>query len=182
MTKIAGLDWSMSSPGLCITGADGTIYLYGQSGKKKDVGVYNISENGYNLIFTVELLEKHDNNAQRFKRATNRFLNHIKTHNCTDINLEGYAMGSGRGGMTFTIGESTGFLKSALYDAGLKVNIVAPTSLKKFATGKGNANKDKMYEAFVNLLSINLPDVACRSDVVDAYWLQTYNEQFYEQF
>jgi Holliday junction resolvasome RuvABC endonuclease subunit len=181
MIKVAGLDWSMSSPGLCITDSD-TIYLYGQSGKKKDLGTYDINENGSHIVLMVSTIEKFQNNAERFNKASSKFIDIIKSHQCETVHLEGYAMGSGRGGMTFTIGESTGFLKSALYNNGIGVNIIAPTTLKKFATGKGNANKDKMYEAFIEKLGVHLPEVGCRSDVVDAYWLQLYNLEFYEQF
>jgi crossover junction endodeoxyribonuclease RuvC len=181
MTKIAGLDWSMSSPGLCIN--DGTtIYLYGQSTKKKDFGTYNINGNGVSIILTVDQIESYKNNIERFDNSASKYINILKSHDCNTVNLEGYAMGSGRGGMTFTIGESTGFLKSALYNNRIATNIVAPTTLKKFATGKGNANKDKMREAFIETLGIDLPDVNCRSDVIDAYWLSVYNLEFYEQF
>jgi crossover junction endodeoxyribonuclease RuvC len=180
-TKIAGLDWSMSSPGLCII-EDTTIHLYGQSTKKKDLGTYNINGNSINIILTVNQIESYKNNTERFDNSVSKYINILKSHNCNTVNLEGYAMGSGRGGMTFTIGESTGFLKSALYNNRIATNIVAPTTLKKFATGKGNANKDKMREAFIETLGIDLPDVNCRSDVIDAYWLSVYNLEFYEQF
>ena len=62
------------------------------------------------------------------------------------IMLEGYSMGAK--GRIFDIGEATGIFK--LYLSNQKVNplIIAPTQVKKLATGKGNANKFQMLEKF----------------------------------
>jgi Holliday junction resolvasome RuvABC endonuclease subunit len=57
-----------------------------------------------------------------------------------------------------------------------------PTVIKKFATGKGNANKEQMYEAFVDelLTPTNLKErltpkakkvINPISDIVDAYFI-----------
>ena len=57
-----------------------------------------------------------------------------------------------------------------------------PTVIKKFATGKGNSNKEKMYEAFVgelltpNDLKEQLTPKAKKiinpiSDIVDSYFI-----------
>lgn len=51
---------------------------------------------------------------------------------------EGYAMGS-RVGNLFHIGELGGVMRLALYEAGHKVLLVPPTSLKLFVTGNGSA-------------------------------------------
>jgi crossover junction endodeoxyribonuclease RuvC len=41
----------------------------------------------------------------------------------------------------FMLGELSGALKYCLYSNGYKYNVVQPTVVKKFATGKGNAQK-----------------------------------------
>ena len=57
-----------------------------------------------------------------------------------------------------------------------------PTTIKKFATGKGNANKEQMYEAFVNdlLTPTDLKEqltpkankvISPISDIVDSYFI-----------
>jgi crossover junction endodeoxyribonuclease RuvC len=59
--------------------------------------------------------------------------------------VEGYSMGSGRAGGTthaHGLGELGGVVRLALYEAGIPHVDVAPARLKKWATGRGNADKD----------------------------------------
>jgi crossover junction endodeoxyribonuclease RuvC len=56
------------------------------------------------------------------------------------VTLEGYAFA--RPNQAHQIGELGGVLRVALHEAGIKVLEVAPAAVKKFATGKGNANKE----------------------------------------
>ena len=59
---------------------------------------------------------------------------------------------------------------------------MAPTTIKKFATGKGNANKEKLYDAFVEETGIDIRktlDISNKSwnpvsDIVDAYYIAKY--------
>jgi hypothetical protein len=84
----------------------------------------------------------------------------------------------------FHIAENTAILKYNLWDAQIEFDIIPPTVIKKFATGKGNANKEKMYEAFVNenpgvdLRSWLTPRssnvISPVSDIVDAYFIAKY--------
>lgn len=61
--------------------------------------------------------------------------------------VEGYAYG--RHNQMAALGELGGLVKIALHETGVPYVIVAPTSLKKFVTGKGNAPKDLiMMEAY----------------------------------
>lgn len=57
--------------------------------------------------------------------------------------IEGYSMGS-RAGQLASIGELGGVIKLLLHRNGFRYTIVAPTQLKKFVTGKGNAMKDEI--------------------------------------
>ena len=96
--------------------------------------------------------------------------------------LEGYSYSST--GKVFHIAENTAVLKYLMWDEELDFEIVPPTVIKKFATGKGNANKEKMYEAFckenpsVDLRSQLTPRssnvISPVSDVVDAYFIAKY--------
>jgi Holliday junction resolvasome RuvABC endonuclease subunit len=63
----------------------------------------------------------------------------------THVVYEGNAMqGKGR---VFDIGELGGVLKLHLWQAGITILLVSPSSLKMFITGKGNADKDVMMAA-----------------------------------
>jgi crossover junction endodeoxyribonuclease RuvC len=85
--------------------------------------------------------------------------------------MEGYAMGAprGKGGNnnSFSIGELGGVLKFAIYKSRIPLLLVPPTSLKLFATGKGNANKEVVMEA----ISKHSGRVFSSDDEADAYGL-----------
>lgn len=62
------------------------------------------------------------------------------------------------------------------------MQIVSPNLLKKFATGSGSADKDKMYEAVPEAAKETFKGykkTKGRSDVVDAYWLACYTRMIY---
>jgi hypothetical protein len=82
---------------------------------------------------------------QRYDQLSDWVLSH--TPKAATIAIEGYSFGS-RGGRAFDIGEAGGILKHKLYKANYKVEIVPPTVVKKVASGKGNADKILMGEAF----------------------------------
>lgn len=89
-------------------------------------------------------------NPERFYKHA-RWAKHVLTSNLVGhVYLEGYAYSS-RAGMTFDIGESTGALKMMLWENGIDCTTVSPTQSKKFATGKGNANKELIMEAFAKV-------------------------------
>jgi Holliday junction resolvasome RuvABC endonuclease subunit len=94
--------------------------------------------------------------------------------------LEGYAYGvtSNRA----PIYENTAILKHRMWKNKVPFKMYPPTVIKKFATGKGNANKEDMYDAFVAEL-LTPTDLKERltpkakkvinpiSDIVDSYFI-----------
>jgi hypothetical protein len=96
----------------------------------------------------------------------------------TWIGLEDYAMGAK--GRVFEIAENTGCLKQLLRAADFSFDLIAPTALKKFATGKGNADKDKMYAQWMEETKFDIWKIMTPgrgkisspvTDIVDAYYL-----------
>jgi len=77
-----------------------------------------------------------------------------------------------------------------LYKNGYKFFTVPPTVVKKYATGKGNATKEKMYDAFVAETGVDLHNIISpttklgspTTDVVDAWYIARYMcEQTYKK-
>ena len=94
------------------------------------------------------------------------------------IFIEGYSYGS-KGQGLFQIAENCGILKYRLLENSLPYSTVVPSVVKKGATGKGNADKDKMYEAFVKETKIDLKKIFDTekvgnpiSDIADSYFIQ----------
>jgi len=80
------------------------------------------------------------------------------------------------------IAENIGLLKHKMWEAKFKFDVIAPTAIKKFATGKGNANKLAMQEAFIAETNIDVKLVLSQSekqwspsgDIIDSYYMCKY--------
>ena len=115
---------------------------------------------------------------QRFKNISDFVIDILfQTYN-PKIFIEGYSFGS-KGQGLFQIAENCGILKYRLQEENLPYNTVVPSVVKKGATGKGNADKDMMYEAFVKETKIDLKKLFDTekvgnpiSDIVDSYFIQ----------
>lgn len=123
------------------------------------------------------------NNSIRFSENAGLLVEQIKKRldnsEKSAIMLEGYSMGAK--GRLFDIGEATGIFKLYLNNEGYQPVIVAPTSVKKLAVGKGNANKWQMFDKFmeinkglensswIELLKTDKQLLAPLPDIVDAY-------------
>lgn len=113
--NIIGLDLSLTNTGYVILNCEGVILESGVIKSKKN-GVKRLAE----ISETIGAL--------------------VDMNNIAFAIIEGYAF-SPNGGRSFSIGELGGVIKSDLHDYYVPFYVVAPTSLKKFATGKGNAPK-----------------------------------------
>lgn len=83
--------------------------------------------------------------------------------------LEGYAMGSKRQSHTRAIGELGGVVRLALFERGTPYVEVPPATLKKLATGRGNAPKEEVLAAAIRRLGYGGHD----NNEADALWLRT---------
>lgn len=170
----AGLDWSMSCPAICIYDSSKpfkfkscSFYFYTDK-KKYDASFGNV--HGFkNSYFS--------NDTERFHNISEWGIQILTKNNVKKVCLEGYSMGST--GRIFNIAENIGILKHKLWVNKIEFITPAPTSVKKFFTGKGNANKEAMYksalergidvdlEAMLSCSANNSPI----SDVIDSYAL-----------
>lgn len=74
------------------------------------------------------------------------------------------------------LGELAGVVKVCFYQRGIPFVMVPLASLKKYATGKGNANKDQMLAAAVR----QCPEIE-DNNAADAYFLRQMGLGHYEQ-
>ena len=164
---IIGIDYSLTSPAVCVNGKK---FYYLTNKKKWQV---KINENiiGY-------AHKEWTDPIQRFTYISDFVFDILFTTNNPTIFIEGYSFGS-KGQGLFQIAENCGILKYRLLEKGYDYNTVVPSVVKKGATGKGNADKDKMYEAFVKETKIDLKKLFDTdkvgnpiSDIVDSYYIQ----------
>lgn len=84
--------------------------------------------------------------------------------------VEGYSFGTQRqASHAHALGELGGVVRLALFEAHIPYADCPPASLKRYATGKGNANKGQVLEAASKRSGL---DFAGSSDRADAFWLR----------
>lgn len=181
---IVGVDYSISCPAVCVMGHDGKFVhsrIHFLTKVKKHL-------NHESLSISCEMHLPFKDQQERVDHISNSVINFIETQTdaqpgTVEIYLEDYAMGAK--GRVFDIGEATGLFKHKVHQHPTWVlHTVAPTEVKKFAVGKGNADKNQMWQA----LSRGVPNLkellkwwatekdvkSPVSDIVDAYWLARY--------
>lgn len=107
----------------------------------------------------------------RLLALRNAALEWVAHHRPAIVVLEGYSMAP-KAGRLADLGELGGVLKAALWEAGYRepdgtLVVVPPALLKKFATGKGNADKGQVLVAAFKRWGFE----AATHDEVDAYVL-----------
>lgn len=181
LTKtIVGIDYSLTSPAICIT--DDFVYensyFYFLTSKKKYEGKIDNNVFGY-------LHDEWTDPIERFKNISTFVFNVMGKHISPQIGyksiqkifIEGYSYGS-KGQGLFQIAENCGILKYRLQEHNLPYDTVVPSVVKKFATGKGNADKEKMYDQFYVDTGVNLMEVFEQNtlsnpvtDIVDSWYI-----------
>ena len=183
---IIGIDYSMTSPAVCVAQ---TPFRYNNC---KFMFITKNKKLATNIAPNIEgiLLYEYGDNLERFTHLANQTVEWIMQQpealiRRNHIGIEGYAFGAK--GQVFNIGENTGILKFKLAErVANTMSIFTPSEIKKFATGKGNANKMLMYEAFVEETGDDLANLfeiddysgqSPVSDIVDSYYIAKYRDQ-----
>ena len=177
MTWIAGIDYSLTSPAICIAEVrdnkikfeDCRFHYIKQKKNQNSVGVFN----GYDYPKYSDEMERYENLAEWAIERIRWYNGRVKC-----VYLEDYAFAAT--GRVFTIGENTGILKHRLKKNNFKFKTIPPTVIKKHASGKGNANKELMYETFLKETKIDLQSqltpkstkiINPVSDIIDSYYI-----------
>jgi len=172
---IAGIDYSYSCPSLAISDIENATFrsteFFYITKIVKHVGDFE------NLHGSKEY--PYDNQQQRFDLISNHFIGILSRYDITDVAIEGYSYGSSAG-QVFDIAENCGLLKHKLFKNNINIHIFPPSEIKKFATSKGNADKQKMFDAFLEQESVDFRDSISYtkssidnpvSDIVDSYYI-----------
>tara|TARA_Y100000296_G_C5155982_1_gene249092 strand:+ start:1101 stop:1679 length:579 start_codon:yes stop_codon:yes gene_type:complete len=175
---IAGIDYGLRGPSICIfTGERGDVFSF-----ESCVFYYLTDTKRYAKTFLSNihgsLLSDVESDILRYDSISGWGVKKILEHNCTEVGLEGYSYGSK--GKVFHIAENTGVLKYKLFQNSIPVDIIAPTTVKKEATGKGNADKKEMHKYFLvetgqdlkrKITPLKKKVTSPISDVVDSYFI-----------
>lgn len=147
---ILGIDPSLSSTGICIMSDDGLVI--------DSIAIQPISKGSERLAV--------------FHQSLKIIIAKYDIHDIRAF-IEGYAFGANN--QREALGELGGVLRLELYDGNIPVVVVQPTALKKFATGKGNADKILMGVQLMKEFGLEYPT----SDQTDAYWLALFGRAYH---
>lgn len=182
------IDYSITSPSVCLFNNNSPfsfescrfLVMRNHSNKNR-ISKTTFPEN-IEFVDSVAKIDT-DSNIKRYTQNAESVMNWLKSNIQDEVKivLEGYSMGAK--GLTFNIGEATGIFKSMCYQNGWETSDISPSSIKKFATGKGNSNKFSMLEAFeLSVYDGNRPEwisnfitekeiKAPITDIVDSFFL-----------
>tara|TARA_S200002703_G_C3765990_1_gene235777 strand:+ start:179 stop:763 length:585 start_codon:yes stop_codon:yes gene_type:complete len=175
--NIAGIDYSIRSPSICIFAGANTeefsfknCLFYFLSDIKRHDRMYLLNIFGSSFkIFSEE--------SERYDSISAWALD--KLQGCDRVSLEGYSFGS-QSNRLFQIAENAAILKYKCYQNALPLDIVPPSQIKKFATGKGNASKEDLYVSFLEETGVDIRKeitpsaskiINPVSDIVDSYYI-----------
>ena len=173
--KIIGIDYSLNSPAICVADISFKFedcQFYYLTSKKKHLGSMSKNITGYEH-------KEYKTPIERFKNLSDFIIRCLeKTVEEKKIFIEGYSYGS-KGRAIFQIAENCGILKYRFdFEKEYKYDTIVPSVVKKFASGKGNADKEKMYEAFTNETKIDLKKIFDMeklnnpvTDIIDSYYI-----------
>ena len=175
---IVGIDYSTTSPAICINVKNEFDFYYLTQTKK-----YVREEETEHCMFNGRYFHNRDfdNPIARYAFIMRWATDILSRYDIDRVWLEDYAYAAT--GRVFNIGENTGILKFKLLQKEIPVSIVAPTEVKKSTIGKGNASKDEMIQEFTNHVGVDLPKLFDTttmnpvSDLADSYFICRYGIQ-----
>jgi crossover junction endodeoxyribonuclease RuvC len=152
--NLLGLDSSLNGTGCCILDSSNSI-----------------------IHLTTFTEGKSSRGCTRLIILKNKLLSIVQDFKVEFIFMEGYSYGSH--GKTFEIGELCGIYKVLLHELNIPTIIVPPTTLKMYATGKGNAPKNIMLEQTFKKFQVG-SEILKDDNQVDAYCLARFGADFLE--
>lgn len=161
----AGIDYSLSSPAITYYNTDYPLTI-------ENIECRVITDKKVNMPSWITRIDQ-----PKWTQEIHRYesLAKLLIHQPADLFfLENYSYGSV--GKVFNIAENMAILKYYIIKYWQSRYVVlAPTLIKKHATGKGNANKVKMAEAFIELLSAEIDSAQIGkspwADVIDSFYV-----------
>jgi hypothetical protein len=189
MKTIVGIDYSLTCPCICVANNSSLddIYFHFLHDNKKFHGLTPIYSAVTPQMGSMSIMgDEHDDylcDQQRYENIASWVLSVVSTYPKDEVVvlIEDYAFAAK--GRVFNLAENCGIMKYLLYKGGYDYHTIAPSVIKKHATGKGNANKQAMYDAFLELTGVDLIGIyggknrkldSPVTDIVDSFYLAHY--------
>lgn len=174
--NLIGIDLSMTSPALCLYRGEkfciDSCEFYFLSSSDKYLYVHKKLHG--------EMFPDYSSSSERFNNIGRWIVDVCKLNGVDKVYIEDYSYGSK--GRVFHIAENGGVCKYLLWKNRIEYIAVAPTVIKKFATGSGKATKELMDEEFVRETQLDIKGTLGMtkkqwnpsSDIIDSYYVCKY--------
>lgn len=169
-----GIDYSINSPAICMSTSEHIedCHFYAFASNKKQE---SISHSQVNLT---KRIKKFDNRIDKYIYNAETTIKILLDNNINHVSIEGYSYNS-ISSSTIQIAENGGILRYYLNKNNISWTEYAPTEIKKFASGRGNAKKDLMYHSWISVGGLDLSTILDTenldsnplSDIVDSYFI-----------
>lgn len=171
-----GIDLSLSSPALCL--------YNGQGFNLENCEFYFLTSSSKFLYIHPklhgEMFPEYDTQSERYNNIAQWIVDIAKQFKVQSVFMEDYSFASV--GRVFQIAENGGVCKHQLWKNRIEYKTIPPTVIKKFATGKGNADKQKIQEHFIEETNFDIKQALSMtekqwnpsSDLIDAYYICKY--------
>ena len=181
MPVLAGIDYSLSCPAICIYDTEKGNFSYNnvKAYFRSNLARFEMFQEG-NLSGCNHGPWKDE--MDRYDDISSWAVDILNDNEVDQVYLEGYSFGST--GRVFNIAENTAIQKYNLWEELIHFEVITPTTVKKYATGKGNASKEDMFNKFneenpnIDLRGILTPRstgvISPLNDIVDAYYILKY--------
>ena len=189
-----GIDPSMNSTGVCVSGRDHLFNIYyivpSKVTKKtiewaKTVDWLDIEE--YEKISVKDIDKYYKKESIKFENlyvlveTLSGILDKIMNKYIIDyVTMEGVSYGSVKGAALVDLSFLNAMIRVILHSKQIAFYIVAPTEVKKFAVGNGSADKEVIIDSWKRLDTKvqSIPDYVKCDDLADSYFMAHYNPEY----
>ena len=191
-----GIDPSINSTGVCVSGVDSDFNIYyiipSKITKKsldwtRGKDWINIEE--YEKVSVKDIDKYYEKEFIKFGNlfvlveTLSRVLDIIKHNYIIDsATMEGVSYGSVKGAALVDLSFLNAMIRMKLHEHKIKFYIVSPSEVKRYAVGNGSAEKDVMIMSWKKLdkNTQTIPEWFKCDDLADAYFMAHYNPEFSE--
>lgn len=171
-----GVDLSLTSPAVCVFSGDtfdvqSCKFFYLTDKKKFELHIPT------SPTVSGDMFPLYNSDQQRYDNIASWVLNLATVNNATHVFIEDYSFGST--GRVFNIAENCGLLKHKLWSNKIPFTTIPPTVIKKYATGKGNSNKEVLQDHFKQKTGLDIKALLGMtdkqwnpsSDIIDSFFI-----------
>ena len=180
-----GIDPSINCTGVCIFNTNDNSHIYYMIVSKCTKKMKDFKHDYVNIIeYNKRESNKGEYSIKEYNKSANIYdiciiiRDIIQCHEPDLIQMEGVSYGSRGSAALVDLAGLNFAIRMTLLNESIQYNILAPTTIKKFAVGNGSAEKDVMIASWKKLDNniSNIYEIKV-DDLADSYFIAHYSQQ-----